>query len=143
VLAVKNTSILLSGAGIHATGGTIIIHDSTLAHNIGGSGFLAGTPSSNVYNTIIWGNTVAAFWPLAVAECNIDQGATAGPADNPLFLSPASGDFRPRLGSPAINACATGLETDFLGAPRPIGGKFDVGGYEVLYSSFFLPLMVR
>jgi predicted outer membrane repeat protein len=142
VLAVKNTSILLSGAGIHAAGGTIVIRDSTLAHNIGGSGFSAGASSSNVYNTIIWGNTVASFTPLAVAECNIDQGGTAGPANNPLFLSPASGDFRPRPGSPAINACAIGLETDLLGAPRPIGAKYDIGAYEVLFSPF-LPLMLR
>ena len=142
VLVVKNTTILLSGAGIHATGGTIIIRDSTLAHNIGGSGFSAGTPSSNVYNTIIWGNSAASFGALAVAECNIDQGGTAGPADNPLFLSPASGDFRPRPGSPAIDACSTGLETDILGAPRPVGAKFDIGAYEVLFTPF-LPLMLR
>ncbi len=119
VLAVKNTSIRSFGAGIRAAGGTITIRHSTLAHNTGGAGFSPGSVVANVYNTIIWGNSVAAFGSLTDTECNIDQGSTAGPAYNPMFISPAGGAFKPRFGSPAINACATGLANDLMGNTSP------------------------
>ncbi len=142
VLAVKNTSILSFGAGIRAAGGTITLRHSTLAHNIGGAGFSPGSVVASVYNTIIWGNTVAAFGSLTDIECNIDQGGTAGPVFDPLFLSPAGGSFRPMTGSPAIDACATGLPNDLLGNPRPFGSFYDMGAYEGV-PAFYLPIISR
>lgn len=142
VLAVKNTSIQAFGAGIRAAEGTITIRHATLAHNIGGAGFSPGTLTSYVYNTIIWGNTVAAYGGLTEAVCNIDQGGTAGPANNPLFLSPVGGAFRPGFDSPAIDACATGLAIDLMGTPRPIGTLFDMGAYEGM-PTIFLPTVKR
>ncbi len=144
VLLAKNTSFQLYGAGIRATnGGTITIRHATLAHNTGGAGFSLGNSVANVYNTIIWGNTEASFTPLAVAECNIDQGGTAGPAVDPQFLSTTAGIFRPINSSPAIDACTTGLPDDLLGTPRPIGPLFDMGAYEGLLPIIFMPIVVR
>ena len=140
VLAVKNTSILSFGAGIRAAGGTITLRHATLAHNIGGAGFSPGSVVANVYNTVIWGNTVAAFGSLTDIECNIDQGGIAGPTFDPLFLSPAGGAFRPMNGSPAIDACVSGLPNDLLGNPRPFGTYYDMGAYEGV-PSFFLPII--
>ena len=118
------------------------IRHATLAHNTGGAGFSPGTPTASVYNSIIWGNTVAAFGALADAACNIDQGGTAGPANNPRFLAPADGVFWPGLGSPAINACTTGLANDLVGTARPIGTFYDLGAYEVL-PPLTLPIILR
>jgi predicted outer membrane repeat protein len=142
VLVVKNTSILAFGAGIRAANGTITIRHATLAHNIGGAGFSPGSLVANVYNTIIWGNTVAAYGNLADTDCNIDQGGTAGPAYDPMFLSPTGGAFKLRHGSPAIDACATGLANDLMGTPRPIGSLFDMGSYEGS-PALFLPIVRR
>ena len=142
VLAVKNTSILSFGAGIRAAGGTITIRHATLAHNTGGAGFSPGSVAANVYNTIIWGNSVAAYGDLADAVCNIDQGGTAGPAYNPLFVAPAGGTFRLSFLSPAIDVCATGLATDLMGTPRPIGTLYDIGAYEGS-RPLFLPMIRR
>jgi predicted outer membrane repeat protein len=142
VLAVKNTSIQAFGAGIRAANGTITIRHATLAHNIGGAGFSPGSVVANVYNTIIWGNTVAAFGNLTITECNIDQGGTAGPAYDPLFLSPIGGAFRPGFRSPAIDACATGLAIDLMGTSRPIGTLYDIGAYEGS-RPLFLPMIQR
>ena len=121
----------------------ITLRHATLAHNTGGAGFSLNSSTANVYNTIIWGNSETAYSPLAVAECNIDQGGTAGLAVNPQFLSPTVGVFRPVLGSPAIDACATGLTNDLLGTPRPIGSLFDMGAYEGLPPMIFLSIVLR
>jgi predicted outer membrane repeat protein len=142
VLATSNTSIQSLGAGIRLAGGAMTIRHATLAHNTGGAGFSPGSANSYVYNTIIWGNTVAAFGALTAADCNIDQGGTAGPANNPRFIDPAGGVFWPRPGSPAIDACTTGLANDLISSARPIGPRFDMGAYEVL-PAITLPIILK
>ena len=142
VLVAKNTSIQPLGAGIRTTGGAITIRHATLAHNIGGAGLSPGSSVANVYNTIIWGNTMASLEALATMECNIDQGGTAGPADDPLFLSPVGSAIRAGFGSPAIDACATGLAIDLMGTARPIANLFDMGAYEGS-PTIFLPTVRR
>ena len=110
VLVYSNTSIQAFGAGVRVAGGAMTMWHATLAYNTGGAGYSPGTLQSYIYDTIIWGNTSPAFGALAEAVCNIDQGGTAGPATNPLFLSPGVGeDYRLGPGSPATNACSTGL----------------------------------
>ncbi|MFN0166083.1 MAG: choice-of-anchor Q domain-containing protein [Bryobacteraceae bacterium] len=50
---------------------------------------------------------------------------------DPLFAAPASFDLRLRSVSPAIDAgAATGLTSDFDGAPRPQGRAIDIGAFE-------------
>lgn len=61
-----------------------------------------------------------------------------------LFVAPASGDFRLRAGSPALDAgIALGAVTmDLEGTPRPLGAGWDVGAYEglaVLFADGFEP----
>ena len=80
-LVYSNTSLLSFGAGIRNAGGAMTLTHVTAANNIGGAGFSPGSAQSYVYNTIIWGNSVAAFGALTATSCNIDQGGTAGPAN--------------------------------------------------------------
>ncbi len=143
-LIYSNTSLVSFGAGIRNAGGAMTITHGTLANNIGGAGYSPGGGQSYLYNSIIWGNTEAAFGALTVAVCNIDQGGTAGPATDPQFSVPGAGEnYRLRPGSPARNACATGLPTDLDNHPRPEGALFDMGAYEYFVYLLFLPAIQR
>jgi len=126
----SNTSLEAFGAGIRAQGGAMTIRDSTLANNIGGAGYSPGAVLSYLYNTIIWGNSTAAFGALTEAMCNIDQGGTAGTAIDPLFVDPGAADYHLRVSSPALDACASGLATDLDGFPRPTLALWDMGAFE-------------
>ena len=117
---------------------------ATLANNTGGAGYSPASDQNFVFNTVIWGNTTAAFGSLATAVCNIDQGGTAGPAIDPLFASPGAGEnYRLLQGSPAIDACAAGLPRDLVNVPRPIGALYDMGAYEIYFRYIYLPVTLR
>jgi len=129
-LIYSNTSLEGFGAGIRAEGGAITIRDSTLANNSGGAGYSPGAVLSYLYNTIIWGNSSPAFGALTEAVCNIDQGGTAGPALDPLFVDPGAADYHLRVSSPALDACASGLAIDLDGYFRPTLAQWDIGAFE-------------
>ncbi len=140
-LVYSNTSLTGFGAGIRVDAGSMKISDSTLANNVGGAGYSPGAVLSYLYNTIIWGNSSAAFGALTAAVCNIDQGGTAGPATNPLFIAPGFGEnYQLGPSSPAIDACNSGLPVDLNNFSRPKGSKYDIGAYEGL-RYLFLPLI--
>lgn len=143
-LVYSNTSTAAFGAGIRVSAGAMTITHATLANNVGGAGFSPGSASSRVYNTIIWGNSVAAFGALTEASCNIDQGGTAGPASNPLFAGAgALEDYRLLNTSPALDACNTGSSVDINNRVRPFGVRYDMGAHEGLVRQTFLPLVAR
>lgn len=50
---------------------------------------------------------------------------------DPLFVNRWGGNLRPGTGSPAINNGVGGASQDILGKPSPLGGKHDIGAYEV------------
>ncbi len=143
-LIYSNTSLVSFGAGIRNGGGAMTLTHVTAANNEGGAGFSPGSAQSYVYDTIIWGNSVAAFGALTATSCNIDQGGTAGPATNPQFVAAGAGEiYRLVSGSPAIDACATGLARDLDNVVRPFGAQFDMGAYENHIYYVFLPLILR
>jgi fibronectin-binding autotransporter adhesin len=143
-LIYSNTSLLSFGAGIRNAGGAMTITQATLANNVGGAGYSPGAVQSYLSNNIIWGNSVGAFGALTVANCNIDQSGTAGPATDPLFVSPGAGeDYRLQIASPAVDACLTGASVDLDGYPRPNGAAFDMGAYEWAARDLFLPAIMR
>ncbi len=143
-LVYSNTSLEAFGAGIRVVGGSMKISDSTLANNTGGAGYSPGAVLSYIYNTIIWGNSTAAFGALTDAVCNIDQGGTAGPALNPLFVSPGGGeDYQLGFLSPAIDACSSGLPVDLRNTSRPQGGDYEIGAYEINPRYLYLPMIRR
>ena len=129
-LIYSNTVSHPLGAGIRKSSGAFTVTHATLANNPGGSGF-SGVASA-AYNTIAWGNGAGGFSAAPISgSCNIDDGGNAGPATNPQFVAPGAGeDYHLNGGSPAVNACATGLARDLDNVARPIGLLFDMGTYE-------------
>ncbi len=143
-LVYSNTSTQAFGAGIRVAAGAITITHGTLANNVGGAGFSPGSVSSYLYDTIIWGNSTAAYGALTATSCNIDQGGTAGPASNPLFVSAgASEDYRVLYNSPAVDACVSGLTTDISNRVRPFGARYDMGAHEFPVHPVYLPVVTR
>lgn len=140
----SNTSLVSLGAGIRNSAGAMTITHGTLANNLGGAGFSPGGAQSYMYQTIIWGNSVAAFGALTAAVCNIDQGGTAGPAINPVFRAPGGGEnYRLALSSPVADTCSAGLPVDLDNHPRPFGDLFDMGAYELVVTRLYVPLVRR
>ncbi|MBN1372797.1 MAG: hypothetical protein JW987_12725 [Anaerolineaceae bacterium] len=135
-----NSVTIASGAGIRRSEGIFNIYHTTLADNVGGSGF---SGQANIaYNSIAWGNTTDGFSAVPVeSACNIDDGGLAGVNVDPEFVVPGA-DYHLKSTSPAIDACSTGLPTDLEGNTRPVNGWYDIGAYERLHSTY-LPLILR
>ncbi len=129
----------------------LFVVNNTFVNNRGSGTFLqvaAATPMPIVArNNIFFGGGTVTNQVSAVLENNLV-------ATNPLFVAPASYDYRLLAGSPAINAgIAPGsvgavslVPIDVyvhpaLGAPRPVAGAIDIGAYEfvegVLFGSGF------
>lgn len=138
------------GAG-YMSGGKLI--NCTVAGNSAASygSAVYGGSSTQITNTIVWGNTGAA--PLegtVTTTYSIVQGGAPGVGNrsgNPLFVDPAAGDYTVARGSPAIDAGANpsvpaGVVVDLTGAPRfvndpatvdsgmGLGAIVDIGAYE-------------
>jgi hypothetical protein len=142
-LIYSNTTTVGIGAGIRASGGSFTMMHVTLAHNLNGAAYsqpVAGV-SSMAFNSIAWGNTGGGFLRTFVDyECNIDQEGNIGFSQNPQFVSPGPGeDYHLQWGSPARDACVTGLAHDLDRLPRPVGLSYDMGAYEYPYGLAFTP----
>lgn len=129
-LIYSNTATQPLGAGIHCSSGDFDLTHVTIAHNTGGAGF-SGLASSAT-NSIAWGNAAGGFTVAPTAsDCNIDQSGLAGASIDPQFAAPGAGeDYHLSSGSPAIDACASGLPIDLDNIPRPLGSGYDMGAYE-------------
>ncbi len=146
-LTLTNTLLVSNLAAAPSAGGALDLSgDSTavVRHNtISSNGALAivawpAASSLALVNNVIWGHVqgsvVAAGSPVQ-ASCNDTEfGPLPGPgniASDPLFVAPATGNYRVRVDSPALDQC---LETpsprDLDGRPRPQGPASDMGAYE-------------
>jgi len=93
--------------------------------NFGAGGF---TGTNVVRNNIMTGN-VSTATAGTVGNFTLSNNLTTG---NPLYASPATGDFHLQVGSPAIDT-GTALQApafDFANSARPQGAGYDMGVYE-------------
>ena len=110
------------------------IYNNTLYGNIGSAVYDRGY-STIAKNNIAWQNGNTQNYPTIGGP---SQPGFPGTYSNnltnkdPLFVSPAAGDFRLKAGSPAIDAGTqiTEVTYDFTGVLRPQGNGFDIGAYE-------------
>ncbi len=142
-LIYSNTVSFAIGAGIRTAGGVFTITQTTIANNQNGAGYSQISTSGYISNSIAWGNTDGGFWVASgtlTGTCNIDQNNEIGVNVDPLFAAPGAGEnYRLRSGSPAIDACATGLSPDLANIARPYGSAYDMGAYEYALGLAFTP----
>ena len=146
-LIYSNTSTANQGAGIRSEAGSFTMTHVTLANNINGAGYLQSGTTGRANNSIATGNANGGFATSGgtlTGACNIDQSGNIGTNVNPLFVAPGAGEnYHLQLGSPAIDACPTGLPRDLENVVRPFGTHYDMGAYESHYRFVYLPLVLK
>ena len=150
----NNTAV--NGAGIFSTGSSnITVTNCTIAGNIasnGNGGILNNSSTLVVRNSIVYGNSSGINvgdiqYSLVQGMTGTDNHNLSGDTD-PLFVNPASGDYRLQLCSPVINKGSnsfyasgqapdlTAITTDLAGNPRFYNnGIVDMGTYELEYGT--------
>lgn len=110
----------------------------------------SNTSSTKISNSIAWGNSAKygsnQFYNVPCTYSCIEGGytGTGNISTDPLFADAANGNYRLLVNSPAINkgsatAIPAGLTTDFDGIARQIGNAPDMGMYEAVIVTNFLP----
>ncbi len=125
------TKNVFENNAIHSTAQDLLIDSVTYTDNVSRYNLLFcddGAASAQ----FTWGGR--GYTGLSRYQSATGQDRTSGFA-NSRFTAPATGDFRLAPGSPAINAGDPALapapgETDFLGHPRKLGGRVDIGAIE-------------
>jgi len=132
------------GAAIEIGEDSFYLTHATLADNIGDLAYLNnGSGDSEIFNTIVWGNSKEGIKGTTDWGCNIDQSENAGLYFDPLFESPGIGeDYHLQPGSPAIDACDSGLAVDLDNLIRPAIVRYDMGAYEYL-PKIYLPVIMK
>jgi hypothetical protein len=152
------------GAGIY-NGGTVTVTNSTIAGNfVYFDSFLSGgihnAGTATLYNTILANNSdnYNCSGTVTNAGHNLDSGIACGwgTSDGSLsntnpHLGPLAGNggSTPTMallpGGPAIDAGDDGgcPATDQRGVARPIGSHCDIGAYEALIHSTYLPAVTK
>jgi hypothetical protein len=108
------------------------------AASVAGGGVRAGPGGGYMYNCVIYYNTAPSGSNHTGAKMNYCCTTPIWSSSNsftnePLFVDPATGNFRLQPGSPCINAGTNSyvkLGTDLDGNPRIRNGTVDMGAYE-------------
>ncbi len=126
------------GAAVEMQGAPFKSFNNTIVNNTGTGLLASGSGESVVTDCIVRGNTAqiskTGTGPLAVTYSNVQGGhAGAGNYDSAEnYINPVKNNYRILPGTPAENAgIATFAVYDNQNIPRPQGGGYDVGAYEI------------
>jgi parallel beta-helix repeat protein len=117
--------------GIYVFGGDqrdAKIRNNTVVNNLGyGIWVDPASMNTTIANNIIYGNSTA-----PVQDDGSGTVSTDNLTSNPLFVDPATKNFKLQPSSPAIDKGRTipEITKDFFGNPRPQGRAYDIGAYE-------------
>jgi hypothetical protein len=147
-----NDVIVLNGSGASTVGGVRILesppnvgrldfvtvgHNSSINTAVGGVACEGLTAGLAFTNSIVWANSGATTQVsgLCTWTHSLFPGATGATnlAVDPLFVAPDQRNLKLMGGSPAINAAdpASTVSDDIDGTARPLGGRRDMGAYEI------------
>jgi predicted outer membrane repeat protein len=130
-----NHATATMGAALRSESGTFKINQVTVVDNTGVGFSGAAAANTSAVNSISWGNSAGGYAGIGGITCSI--GTVGGLNADPLFY--ASNDFRPWRGSPAIDACTSGLSNDLNNYSRPFNKLYDMGAFEFAYKLVFIP----
>jgi hypothetical protein len=141
------------GAGLRAEGSVSLVNSSfsfNLARFSGGGVSLATGQGSRLVNTVLWGDSapnrveidISAGSDPTIAYCCVQGGFASGGqviTGDPLFMNPAAGDLRLRIGSSCIDTgtndhAEVGVPNEDMDGnprPQPSNGSVDVGAFEM------------
>ena len=107
--------------GVQVAASNNLIYYNTVYNNVGDGLYVSGSGHS-VKNNIVYQNSVSGI--------TLDSTNLVG--TNPQFVDPATGNFRLKAASPAIDRGAplAGITTAIDGSLRPQGAAPDIGAYE-------------
>ena len=131
-------------AGVFNRNGSMFFRNLTLVE--GGIAYLQWAGSGTFYQSIVWTNNfdgVIRVGGTVSGNCSIDRGGNVGIIDNPDFVDAGADDYHLQAGSPAIDACNSGLGSDLGGHSRPVGNGYDMGAFEFSSYAVFLPISLR
>jgi hypothetical protein len=151
---IRNNVIVNNGGPMRTLGGVEILNNSalptqifefnTLAGNVTESGAAASGVSCTVtqaavaHSNIIWSNDGNGA-PAVAGNCSWEysniQGGVSGTGNidmDPKFVNAPAGNYQLTAGSPCRDAGDPNATTneDYAGAPRPVGGRHDMGALE-------------
>jgi hypothetical protein len=131
------------GGAINNTAGSLAITNCAFTGNSAEKGGVMRNDGRNsvVTNCILWGNGPWQIYSTSstVVTYSDVQGGWEGVGNidaEPLFVDPCNGDYHLLEDSPCIDAgdpnyVAGPNETDLDGNPRVVGGRIDMGAYEL------------
>ncbi|MCW5551688.1 MAG: hypothetical protein KIS67_05905 [Verrucomicrobiae bacterium] len=130
---------LLTGNSADDRGGgtfSCVLLNCTVTENSAGQ-YGGGVAGGSMFNSIIYFNTApegANYFATPYSLCCTTPEGGAGFTNAPMFLNPASGNYRLQSNSPCINAgnnASVVGSTDLDGRMRIVAGAVDMGAYEV------------
>ncbi len=109
--------------GLKQRRGTVIAKNNIFAYN-GQDGYDHDNGARTTQYNLAFGNDDDAFSGFSADGTNLTS--------DPKFVDPAGRDYQLQAASPAVNAATVinGIETDFNGYQRVLGGGPDIGAYE-------------